>query len=235
MSQNPHVLLVHGAWVGGWEFAPIVPALQALGWTVETLELPSTGSTGPLAADAAALGDRLDHAEAPVLLVGHSYGGMPVTEAGDHPSVVGIVYVAAFALDAGESVRGSVGGEFPPEWHVAGGQVTLGATREERIAMVSADFPPGTPPEAGEQLADMFRPQSLASLTDTVTKVAWRTKPSWYLLTEKDVLVPPAFQQALAERAGSEIIRLATGHAPFQEDPQGFVDALSRVAASALV
>lgn len=235
MSQNPHVLLVHGAWVGGWEFAPVIPALRSRGWAVETLELPSTGSTGSLAADAAALRDRLDRSDAPVLLVGHSYGGVPVTEAGDHPAVVGLVYIAAFALDAGESVRGSVGGEFPPGWHVADGQVTLGATREDRIAMVSADFPPGTPREAGEQLADMFRPQSLASLTDTVASVAWRTKPSWYLLTEKDVLVPPAFQQALAERAGSEIVRLATGHAPFQEDPPGFVDALARIAASALV
>lgn len=234
MSQKPRMLLVHGAWVGGWEFAPVVPALEALGWTVQTAELPSTGSMEGLEADAAALTAILDAAETPVLLVGHSYGGVPVTQVGDHPAVAGLVYVAAFALDVGESVRGSIGGAFPPDWHVSLGQLTLGANRDARIALVSADFPPGTPREAGEQLADMFRPQSLASLTDTVTEAGWRTKPSWYLLTEKDVLVPPAFQQALAERAGSEIVRLPAGHAPFQEDPQGFVDALARIGALVL-
>ena len=102
MSAALHIVLVHGAWVGGWEFAPVVPALEGRGFTVETVELPSTGSTDSLAADAAAVTEALDRAPAPVLLVGHSYGGVPVTQAGTHPAVAGLVYVAAFALDEGE-------------------------------------------------------------------------------------------------------------------------------------
>ncbi|MEV7694324.1 alpha/beta hydrolase [Microbacterium sp. NPDC089189] len=231
MSAALHIVLVHGAWVGGWEFAPVVPALEGRGFTVETVELPSTGSTDSLAADAAAVTEALDRASTPVLLVGHSYGGVPVTQAGAHPAVVGLVYVAAFALDEGQSVRSALGGEFPPGWHREDGQILLGATREERIGIVAADLPPGAPRAAAEQVADMFRPQSLTALSDPLTEVAWRTTPSWYVLTENDVLVPPGLQESFATRAGADVIRVATGHAPFQEDPAGFVDVIVGIAA----
>lgn len=231
MSTPLHIILVHGAWVGGWEFASSIPGLAQHGFTVETVELPSTGSTASLAADAAAVAEALDRAPAPVLLVGHSYGGVPVTQAGTHPAVAGLVYVAAFALDEGESVRSALGGAFPPGWHVENGQIHLGATREERIGIVSADLPPDAPRAAAEQVADLFRPQSLAALSDPLTAVAWSTTPSWYVLTENDVLVPPELQQALADRAGADVIRVATGHAPFQEDPAGFIDVIAGIAA----
>ncbi|MCC4909425.1 alpha/beta fold hydrolase [Microbacterium sp. cx-59] len=231
MESRPHIVLVHGAWVGGWEFAGIIPLLQHAGWSIETVELPSTGSTGTMSADADAVTAALDRAPGPVLLVGHSYGGVPVTQAGDHRAVAGIVYVAAFALDQNESVQSALGGELPGVWSAAEGQVRLGADRAALVALVSTGLPPGTPPAVGEQLADMFRPQSLASLTEPVRSVAWRTKPSWYVLTENDDLVPPDFQRSLAERAGAEIIRVPTGHAPFQEAPADFVAVIERIAA----
>ena len=231
MTDRPRILLVHGAWVGAWEFSDAIDLLHERGWEVEALDLPSTGSTAGLDADAAAVTAALDAMTGSVILVGHSYGGVPITQAGHHPAVQHLVYVAAFALDAGESVQSSLGGALPELWHVDGGQVSLGADRAARIAMVSADFPPGTPPEAAEQLADLFRPQSLASLQNEVGSVAWRHKPATYILTEKDVLVPPPFQELIATRAGAEIVRVPTGHAPFQEDPAGFVAVIEAVAA----
>jgi pimeloyl-ACP methyl ester carboxylesterase len=228
---RPRIILVHGAWVGPWEFEPLVQILRERGWEVDALDLPSTGSTEGMLQDAAAITAAIDRADGPVVLVGHSYGGVPVTEAGDHVAVERIVYVAAFALDAGESVIASMGGSLPEMWGTADGQLTMGRSRDERVDMIAADMPPGVPREASEQLADLFRPQSLASFGDEVSRVAWRVKPATFILTENDAVLPPAFQESLAVRSGAEIVRIPHGHAPFQEDPAGFADLLERVTA----
>jgi pimeloyl-ACP methyl ester carboxylesterase len=229
-NNHPRIILVHGAWVGSWEFEPLVQILRERGWEVDALDLPSTGSTEGMIQDAAAITAAIDRAGGPVVLVGHSYGGVPVTEAGDHPAVARIVYVAAFALDAGESVISSMGGSLPGVWGISDAQLTMGRNREERVHMIAADMPPGVPREASEQLADLFRPQSLASFSDQVSRVAWRVKPAAYILTENDGVVSPAFQESLAVRSGAEIVRIPHGHAPFQEDPGGFADLLERIA-----
>ena len=229
-NHRPRIILVHGAWVGSWEFDPLAQILRERGWEVDALDLPSTGSTMSMLQDAAAITAAIDRTGGPVVLVGHSYGGVPVTEAGDHPAVERIVYVAAFALDAGESVITSMGGALPGVWGISDDQLTMGRSREERVDMIAADMPPGVPREASEQLADLFRPQSLASFSDQVSRVAWRVKPATYVLTENDGVVPPAFQESLAVRSGAEIVRIPHGHAPFQEDPAGFADLLERVA-----
>jgi pimeloyl-ACP methyl ester carboxylesterase len=233
--SRPRIILVHGAWVGPWEFEPIVQILRGDGWDVDAIDLPSTGSTQGLLADAAAVTAAIERADGPVVLVGHSYGGAPVTQAGDHPSVERIVYVTAFALDAGESALGAMGGALPEAWGVEDGQVTMGRTRDERVEMIASDMPPGVPREVSEQLADLFRPQSLRSLIDELTAVAWRAKPSTYILTENDGILPPPFQDMLAARTGGDIIRIPHGHAPFQEDPAGFAALLARVATAAPV
>lgn len=234
-TERPHLLLVHGAWVGAWEFAAIVPLLRERGWRVDTVELPSTGSTASAADDAAVVTAAIERVAGPVVLIGHSYGGIPITLAGAHPSVERLVYVAAFALDAGESLLSSLGGELPEFWSVEDGSVSLGPDRQARVDMVAADLPPGAPLEAAEQLADLFRPQSLRSFTSVLSTAAWHSTPSAYLLTENDALVPPPFQEMLAVRAGAEIVRLPTGHAPFQENPSGFADALEGVLAETAV
>jgi pimeloyl-ACP methyl ester carboxylesterase len=229
---RPRIILVHGAWVGPWEFEPLVQILRGDGWDVDAVALPSTGSTEGMLADAAAVTAAIERAGGPVVLVAHSYGGVPVTQAGNHPAVRRIVYVAAFALDAGESVLSAMGGEAPPFWGVGDDQVTLGHSREERIDMLAADMPPGVPRAASEQLADMFQPQSLRAFTDALTEVAWRSRPATYVLTEKDAVLPPFVQEGFAARSGAEIIRVPHGHAPFQEDPAGFAELLGRVAVS---
>jgi pimeloyl-ACP methyl ester carboxylesterase len=234
-STRPRIILVHGAWVGPWEFEPIVQILRGDGWDVDAIDLPSTGSTEGLPSDAAAVTAAIERADGPVVLVGHSYGGAPITQAGAHPSVERLVYVAAFALDAGESALAAMGGVLPDAWGVDNGQVTMGRTREERVEMIASDMPPGVPREVSEQLADLFRPQSLRSLIDELTEVAWRTTPSTYILTENDGIVPPPFQESLAVRSGADVIRIPHGHAPFQEDPAGFAALLARIAAPAAV
>jgi pimeloyl-ACP methyl ester carboxylesterase len=100
--------------------------------------------------------------------------------------------------------------------------------------MIAADLPPEAAPVA-EQLADLFRPQSLRTLTEPVTRVAWREKPTTYILTERDGVLPPAFQGSLAERCTTDIVRIPNGHAPFQEDPAGFAALLARIALGAAV
>ena len=231
-AQNrPRIILVHGAWVGAWEFGPLEQLLRERGWEVDALDLPSTGTTESMFQDAAAISAAIDRAGGPVVLVGHSYGGVPVTQAGDHPAVERIVYVAAFALDAGESVIASMGGTLPEVFGITDDQVTMGRTRDERVDLIAADMPPGVPREASEQLADLFRPQSLPSFSDELSNVAWRVKPATYILTENDGVVSPALQESIAVRSGADIIRIPHGHAPFQEDPAGFADLLERVAA----
>lgn len=234
-STRPRIILVHGAWVGPWEFQPIIELLTSDGWEVDAIDLPTTGSTDGLLADAAAVTTAIERADGPVVLVGHSYGGVPISQAGDHPSVERLIYVAAFMLDAGESVITSLGGEVPALWGVENDQVTLGRSREERVEMIAADMPPGVPRAASEQLADIFRPQSLFSLTDQLSQAAWRSRPATYILTENDAIVPPAFQESLATRSGAELIRIQNGHAPFQEDPAAFAALIARVAAPSAV
>jgi len=227
-DSKPRLLLVHGAWVGPWEFEPLVEVLRDRGWQVDALALPSVGSTSGIAEDAAVITAAIDASEEPVVLVGHSYGGIPVTEAGAHEKVERIIYVTAFALDAGESAVGSMGGTLPEMWGIADGMVTMGRSRNERVAMIAADLPPEAAPVA-EQLADLFQPHSRRTLTEPVTRVAWREKPTTFILTERDGVLPPAFQEVLASRATTDIVRIPHGHAPFQEDPPGFADLLERV------
>lgn len=233
-QSKPRLLLVHGAWVGPWEFDPVVDVLRERGWLVDAVSLPSVGSTGGIAEDAAVITAAIEESPEPVVLVGHSYGGIPVTVAGGHANVERLVYVAAFVLDTGESASGSMGGSLPEWWGIADGMVEMGRSREERVAMIAADLPPEAAPVA-EQLADLFRPQSFRSLTEPVTHVAWREKPTTFILTERDGVLPPAFQESLATRATTDIVRIPHGHAPFQEDPAGFAELLERIALTASV
>lgn len=231
----PRILLVHGAWAGPWVFDRLAAELSARGFAVDTVALPSIGSAADLYADAAAITAKLDAADGPVTLIAHSYGGIPTTQAGDHPSVERIVYVAAFALDEGETLQQAVGGGIPDFWGIADGMVSMGRSREERIAMIAADLPAGIPDTIAAELADTFRPQSLTAFTSPVTRVAWRAKPTTYVLTERDELVPPAFQEHLVARSGAQVVRVDTGHTPFEDDPVWFAGVLADIVTPAEV
>ena len=139
----PTIVLVHGAFADSASWDHVIDLLPA-----EHRVVAAANPLRSLAADAESVSDLVRTIDGPVLLVAHSYGGVPVTEAGDHPAVEGIVYVAAFALDAGESVITSMGGSLPEMWGIADGQLTMGRSRDERVDLIAADMPPGVPREA---------------------------------------------------------------------------------------
>ena len=224
------ILLVHGAWGGSWTFQPLVGALRERGLTVHTIELPSLDEGDPsrgLYDDAAAVAAAIDAIDGPVVVLGHSYGGAPVTQGANRPNVRRLIYVAAFALDAGEMVTP---GE-PPEWQgIENGMVSLGRSRQERIAMLAEGLGPDDDPALAEQLADMMRPHSRLAFTQPITEVAWRELPTTYFLSENDEILEPETQTAWSQRIaklGGEVVRLPARHAPFLADPAGFADRLA--------
>jgi pimeloyl-ACP methyl ester carboxylesterase len=222
---RPDLLLVHGAWHGAWAWEPLWRRLVDEGWTVRTVDLPSSGSTAGLDADVQRVRDLLAAHPVPTLVVGHSYGGIVVSEACagvDH--VVGLGYVCAFLLDVGESLAGAL--PALPDWIEVDGPA--GVTRARRPEQV---FFADLPGDLAAASAARLQPQSLASFTTPQTQAAWRALPSAYLLCEQDRAIPPSAQEAMSDRAG-RVVRLASGHSPFLSQPGGVVAFLEQLASA---
>lgn len=213
MSGRPQVLLVHGAWHGGWAFDPLLPHLEQAGVDAATIELPSSGGGGDLAADAAAVRAALGSRPGPTLVVGHSYGGIAISEgAAGLPDVSGLVFVCAFQLEVGESLLGAIGGQMPPWCEVdeaAGTSVV-----PDPVPVFYADVEPAT----AHQLAGRLTTQTLSSFATPLTRAAWHDVPSTYVLCEQDRAIPPAAQEAMSARAGV-VHRLDSSHSPFLSHP----------------
>jgi pimeloyl-ACP methyl ester carboxylesterase len=137
-----------------------------------------------------------------------------------------IVYIAAFVLDEGESLLGAVGGVAPSWWVVDGPLATAGSAEEPAVSLFFADVDPDTAAAAVSQL----KPQSVLAFQEPLTKVAWRTNPSTYIVTGRDAIFPPPAQEALAARAGSVIRRLDTSHSPFLSQPEAVADIIEEAA-----
>lgn len=230
---RPRIVLVPGAWVGPDEFSLLVPQLSARGWEVTVPSLASTGSRRGLPDDVHAIAEAIDQEPGPVVLVAHSYGGAPATEAATHPRVQHLVYIAGFPLDVGESIADTLGGELPAVWHAADGYVSLGTSPGERYSLIEADLPAGAPHELVERISAMFGVQSLASFVDPVEAAGWRVRPTTYVLTELDRILEPDFQEVMAERAGSRVVRFPSGHAPFISHAEPFAAVLDEILRSA--
>ncbi|WP_395640487.1 alpha/beta hydrolase [Pseudolysinimonas sp.] len=230
--SDPTILLVHGAWHGAWCWDAVIPLLEAKGRTVHAIDLPTVHAPNKaelgLADDAQAVTDAAAAIDGPVVVVAHSYGGVPTTQAlAGAENVVHIVYIAAFALDAGESLLGAVGGEAPSWWMVDGPLTTAGNDAEPAESLFFNDLP------ADVASANVARLQSQATkpFGEAITEVAWKTIPSTYLITEQDVIFPLFAQEALSGRAGSTVHRLDTGHSPFLSQPEAtaaIIDAAGR-------
>ncbi|GAB7036967.1 MULTISPECIES: alpha/beta hydrolase [Catenuloplanes] len=210
------VVLVHGAWHGPSCWQPLVDALA--GVDVRTVDLPSSGTDpaalGGLAEDAAEITRVLAGIDGPSIVVAHSYGGAPVTQAVEAGSgVEHIVYVSALQLDAGESLLGLTGGQVPPYWREHDGYVTV-ETAEQIF------YDDLTPERTATALAGL-RLQSRSSLEQPVTRAAWREVPSSYVVCSDDRSFPPQAQEMLAHRADT-VHHVASGHFPFLRDPEGF-------------
>lgn len=216
-----NIVLVHGAWADGSGWQGVHDALTARGYKVSIVQNPLTS----LADDVAAVDRVLARQDGPTLLVGHSYGGVVITEAGDAPNVAGLVYVAAFAPDAGESVMKLIeGGGQPPVQPSADGFLFF----DDNIFPQA--FAQDLPPAQAAFLAAAQIPPSGAAFSTPVTQPAWKTHPSWYILSIDDRIIPPAAQRQMAARAGSSVIEVAGSHAVYISQANTVADAIDTAA-----
>lgn len=227
-SQNTarNIVLVHGGFVDGSGWAPVYRRLRQEGFQVSIVQNPTTS----LADDVAATRRVIAAQDGPVILVGHSYGGAVITEAGTDPRVAGLVYIAAFAPDAGESVASLIkdpvpGAPVPPILPPTDGFLLLDRSR------FAASFAGDLDPERAAFLADSQVPWGLDALNGAITKPAWKTKRSWYLVAKDDRMIPPPAQRIMATRAGAEVVEVAGSHSVFESQP----DAVARLIAKAAV
>jgi pimeloyl-ACP methyl ester carboxylesterase len=167
----------------------------------------------------------------PVILVGHSYGGVVITEAGNDPGVAGLVYIAAFAPDRGESVASLIkdpppGAPVPPILPPQEGFLALDRTK------FAASFAADVEPEKAEFMANSQVPWGVVALNGAVTEPAWQNKPSWYLVATDHRMIPPAAQRSMSKRAGSSVVEVKGSHAVYVSQPQAVAELIKKAAKS---
>jgi len=217
-STRPAVVLIHGDFVDGSGWRAVYDRLRAQGHRVAVVQNPTVSLEG----DVAATKQVLDAIEGPALLVGHSYGGVVITEAGTDDRVAGLVYIAAFAPDKGESVNTLIadpppGAPVPPILPPRDGYLFL--DRDKFHDSFAGDL------DANEAafMADSQVPWGLDALGGTVTDPGWRVKPSWYLVASDDLIPPPA-QRGMAERAGATVREVSGSHSVYLSQSQATAD-----------
>jgi len=219
------IVLVHGGFVDGSGWDQVYNILKKDGYTVSVVQNP----TSSLADDVAATNRVLDAHKGPVILVGHSYGGVVITEAGNHPKVAGLAYIAAFAPDKGESVGSLIkdpvpGAPVPPI--EPAGEGFLGLNKAKFRASFAADVSA----EKAAFMADSQVPWGVAALTGAVTAPAWKSKPSYYLVATEDRMIPPPAQQFMSKRVGATVVEVAGSHAVYVSQPQAVADLIVKAA-----
>jgi len=227
-TQRPTIVLVHGGFVDGSGWEGVFKRLRKDGYTVSIVQNPTTS----LIDDVAATRQAIASSTGPVILVGHSYGGAVITEAGNDPKVVGLVYIAAFALDKGESVAKLIanpapGAPVPPILPPQNGFLFLDKAKFAAAFAADVDAP------LAEFMAQSQVPWGLTALNGEVTEASWRTKPSWYLVATDDHMIPPDAQRFMSKRAGATVRESPGSHAIHVSRPAPVV-ALIEQAARAL-
>lgn len=226
MSGPGTVVLVHGGFVDGSGWQGVYSLLRKDGYSVRVVQNPTLSLEG----DVVATQRVVDAQSEPVILVGHSYGGAVITEAGNHPNVAALVYIAAFAPDNGESVNTLIAGfpkdaPGPPILPPQDGFLFL--DREKFHDSFAADVDA----ELAAFMADSQVPWGVDALEGTVSEAAWRDKPSWYLIASDDRMIPPQAQREMSGRAGSAVEEAAASHAIYVSQPAA-VARLVKTAAS---
>jgi pimeloyl-ACP methyl ester carboxylesterase len=223
-----NIVLVHGGFVDGSGWEGVYKALKKDGYAVTVVQNPTLS----LADDVAVTKRALAAQNGPVILVGHSYGGVVITEAGNDPKVAGLVYVAAFAPDKGESVSALIkdpqpGAPVPPILPPQDGFLFLDKAkfRASFAADVSAD--------AAAFMADSQVPWGVEALGGTISEPAWKTKPSWYLVTTEDKMIPPDAQRVMSKRAGSRVVEVKASHSVYVSQPQAVASLIEKAAKGA--
>ena len=220
-AKKPVIVLVHGAFADGSSWSKVIPMLQAKGYTVVSVANPLTS----LADDVAATNRAINLQTEPVILVGHSWAGVVITEAGNNPKVKGLVYVSASAPDSGQSIK-DAGAGFPPSpWEAAaikdeGGFLWLPA------ATVTQYFAQDLTPVEQGLITSTQVPWFNGCITDKVTHAAWHEKPSWWVIGESDQIVSPKLQEKLAAIIKAKVTKVKTGHVAMLADPKGVTDVI---------
>jgi len=213
------VVLVHGGFVDGSGWEPVYRSLRLAGHEVSVAQHP----TRSLADDAAVVRRVLDQLPEPGVLVGHSYGGAVISEAGNHPNVAALVYICAFAPDTGESTNTVIEG-FPAE----GPQPPILPPVDGFLALdkskFAASFAADVSPDLAAFWADAQLPWGVEALGGQISDAAWRNKPSWYLVTSEDLMIPPDQQRSMAQRAGATTVEAAASHSVFVSHPEAVTE-----------
>lgn len=217
----PTVMIVHGAWVDATDWREVIALLQTKDLSVVAVQSPLSS----LRDDVETVMRAIKHRSNPIVLVGQGYGGTVITEAGNHPSVAALVYVAAFAPDAGESTTDAQE-EYPPSSCVARFEVDAGGFLYLAPDAVPEFLAQDLPAADTRILAAAQKPIRASALLDRVTAAAWQTKPSWYAVTAQDRMISPALQQQIAKRINANVSLLHSGHLPFLSKPKETADAI---------
>ena len=220
-----NVVLVHGGFVDGSGWEGVYKILTKDGYTVSVVQNPTIS----LADDVAATRRIVAVQNGPVVLVGHSYGGAVITEAGNDPKVAGLVYITAFAPDKGESVSTLIkdpppGAPVPPILPPQDGYLLLDK------AKFPASFAGDVDNERAAFMADSQVPWGVDALSGMISEPAWKTKPSWYLVATDDKMIPPEAQRFMSKRAGSTVVEVAGSHAIYVSQPNAVAALIEKAA-----
>jgi pimeloyl-ACP methyl ester carboxylesterase len=228
LSASPvSIVLVHGGFVDGAGWEGVYNSLKKDGYNVSVVQNPTTSLSDDVAATRLAIA----RVQGPVVLVGHSYGGAVITEAGTDPKVAGLVYITAFAPDKGESVETLIknppaGAPVPPILPPVNGYLFLDKTK------FRASFAADVSEAKAAFLADSQVPWGVNALSGAISEPAWRTKPSWYLVATEDKMIPPPAQRRMAARAGATVAEAAGSHAIYISQPEAVAALIVKAATS---
>ena len=222
------IVLVHGGFVDGSGWQGVYEILRRDGYDVSIVQNPTISLEGDVAATKRVLSSQ----PGPAILVGHSYGGVVITEAGNHPTVAGLVYIAAFAPDRGESVAALIkdpppGAPVPPIVPGEDGFLLLDQSK------FAASFAADVAPDLAAFMADSQVPWGVAALTGAVTDPAWKHKQSWYLVATDDKMIPPPAQRAMAARAGATVVEVPASHSVYVSQAKAVADLIVQAASGA--
>src|SRR5436309_7367634 len=220
-----NVLLVHGGFVDGSGWEGVYKILKKDGFSVTIVQNPTLSLAGDVAVTRRALAAQGGQA----ILVGHSYGGAVITEAGNDPDVAGLVYIAAFAPDKGESVSSLIkdpapGAPVPPILPPQDGFLFLDKTK------FHFSFAGDVNADTAAFMASSQVPWGVEALSGTITEPAWKTKPSWYLVSTEDRMIPPPAQRNMSKRAGSTVTEVAGSHAVYVSQPKSVAAFIEKAA-----
>jgi pimeloyl-ACP methyl ester carboxylesterase len=218
--------VVHGGFVDGSGWEDVYRILKQDGYRVSIVQNPTTSLADDVAVTKRVIAEQKG---APVILVGHSYGGAVITEAGTDPSVSGLVYITAFAPDRGESVASLIkdpppGAPVPPILPPTDGFLALDKT------LFAASFAADVSPEKADFMANSQVPWGVAALSGAITEPAWKAKPSWYLVATDDRMIPPAAQHLRAKRAGATVAEAKGSHAIYVSQPKAVAGLIEKAA-----